>query len=146
MFFFPSLLICPLRQKSVRVCRWMRACTWRTPCQSWERAVHGSQTDGFSPLLAAGAPLTPGWVLSGPTCLFGGVFFCLRGVPVSVPASQGVTCVSTSTHLHVCPSPLYMQISLVPYKFLRACCVHTICLFPHVSYKDACFYAPWEWS
>lgn len=60
-------------QAEICKCGWMRACTWRMPCQSWERAVCSSKTEhrGFFSPSDCEPPLRSGWVWVSPAaCLW----------------------------------------------------------------------------
>lgn len=90
-------------QAEISVCGWMRACTWRMPCQSWERALRSSQTEGFFSLCGCEclSENRPGAEWAWPAGC--GSDFLLASVPVSMPtyAALGVVHVSASTRLCV---------------------------------------------
>lgn len=107
-------------QAEISVCGWMRAHTWRMPCQSWESCVQ-LPDGGFFSLCGceclsenrSGAEWA--WL---PGC---GSDFLLVSVPVSVPTYAALgdsACLNKHTFVSV--HVLYMQISLAPHMLIRA--------------------------
>lgn len=70
-------------QAEISLCGWMRVCTWRMPCQSWESCKQLPDR-GF--LSLGGCECL---VLSGPDCLAVGVVFCLLVLPAPAQGAPG---------------------------------------------------------
>jgi len=132
-------------QAEICKCGWMRACTWRMPCQSWERAVCSSKTEhrGFFSPSDCEPPLRSGWVWVSPAACLWEHFSAQWCASVCAHILGGTVCCYKYTFLCVY-IPCTGRFLLHHTFFLGDHRVHTFCLSPYVSYKHTSFYATWQ--